>query len=48
MSETGESFDVVIYLDEIDLPCRIETRTLAISQTDYVFNEPIAIATPAT
>ena len=48
VSETGESFDVVIYLDETDLPCRIETRTLAISQTDYVFNEPIAIATPAT
>jgi len=46
VTETGESFEVVIYLDETDLPCRIETRTPAISQTDYTFNESINIATP--
>ena len=46
VSETGEGFEVVIYLDATNLPCRIETRTLAISQTDYFFNEPLTIATP--
>jgi hypothetical protein len=46
VTETGETFEVVIYLDATDLPCRIETRTQAISQTDYYFNEPLTIATP--
>ena len=46
VTETGETFEVVIYLDAADLPCRIETRTQAISQTDYFFNEPLTIATP--
>lgn len=47
VTETGERIQVIVYLDANDLPCRIETRAgLTISQTDYVFNQEIAIATP--
>lgn len=48
VTDTGERFEVFIFLDDSDLPCRIETRTPAISRTDYFFNEPITIATPTT
>jgi hypothetical protein len=48
VTETGERIQVIVYLDNDDLPCRIETRAgLTISQTDYVFNQETAIATPA-
>jgi hypothetical protein len=47
VTETGERIQVIIYLDNADLPCRIETRAgLTISQTDYVFNQETTIATP--
>jgi len=47
VTETGERIQVIVYLDSVDLPCRIETRAgLTISQTDYVFNQETAIATP--
>src|SRR6476659_1511843 len=47
VTETGERIQVIVYLDSADLPCRIETRAgLTISQTDYVFNQETAIATP--
>jgi hypothetical protein len=47
VTETGERFEVFIFLDESDLLCRIETHTLSVSQADFYFNEPITIATPA-
>jgi hypothetical protein len=47
VTETGERIQVIVYLAEDDLPCRIETRAgLTISQTDYVFNQETFIATP--
>ena len=47
MTETGEQIEVRIYLDETDLPCRIETTAgMTISQTDYMFNKVTEIATP--
>jgi hypothetical protein len=47
VTETGERIQVIVYLDNTDLPCRIETRAgLTISQTDYVFNKETAFATP--
>jgi hypothetical protein len=47
VTETGEVVKVYIYLDVNDLPCRIETQTTALSRTDFFFNEPLTIATPA-
>lgn len=48
VTETGEAIEVYLYLDTDDLPCRIETQTSdAISRTDFFFNEPLTIATPA-
>jgi hypothetical protein len=47
VTETGEVVKVFIYLDATDLPCRIETQTTALSRTDFFFNEPMTIATPA-
>lgn len=47
VTETGERIQIIVYLAADDLPCRIETRAgLTISQTDYVFNQEVAIATP--
>jgi hypothetical protein len=47
VTATGERIQVIVYLDAGDLPCRIETRAgLTISQTDYIFNQESAIATP--
>ncbi len=44
---TGEQIRITIYLGIDDLPCRIETLAgLSISQTDYIFNQETAIATP--
>jgi len=48
VSDSGDPITVVISLGADNLPCRIETTTEdSISQTDYWFNEPITIATPA-
>jgi hypothetical protein len=47
VTETGEVVKVYIYLDANDLPCRIETRTTALSRTDFFFNEPLTVATPS-
>lgn len=44
---TGEQIRITIYIGADDLPCRIETLAgLSVSQTDYVFNQETAIATP--
>lgn len=46
---TGELIRITIYLGEDDLPCRIETLAgLSVSQTDYIFNQDVPIATPAS
>jgi len=48
VSDTGLMFKVVISLDSANLPCRIATTTgQSLSQTDYVFNTAVSIATPA-
>jgi hypothetical protein len=44
---TGDQIRITIYLGPDDLPCRIETLAgVSVSQTDYVFNQEVAIATP--
>ena len=49
VAATGDRIQVIIYLGDDDLPCRIETRAgLTISQTDYVFNQETSIATPVS
>ncbi|MDQ2682536.1 MAG: hypothetical protein M3Y37_03310 [Chloroflexota bacterium] len=46
---TGDQIRITIYLGPDDLPCRIETLAgVSVSQTDYVFNQEVAIATPAS
>lgn len=45
---TGEQIRITVSLGPDDLPCRIETVAgVSISQTDYVFNQELVIATPS-
>ena len=47
-TETAQKIDIIVSLDESGLPCSIESTSSGVtSVTTYVFNTPIAIATPA-
>ncbi len=47
VSDNGEQITIQIYLDDQNLPCRIDTTAHeSLSRTDYLFNQPIDFATP--
>jgi hypothetical protein len=47
-TDTGEPYDVILTLDEQDLPCAIETTAFGTATIDlFTFNEEIVIVRPA-